>query len=67
MSKQFDIVDETKRYANAQCGRTLRDVPSHASQNYPLVPIFIAAPDGAGGEITEVRARKGNTLCQIQA
>jgi len=54
MSKQYEIVEETKRYANAQCGRTPVS-PSNESHNHPLVPLFIAVPDGAGGEITEVR------------
>ena len=53
MTRPFDLVDETKRYAHANAGRTLRDpepVPSHL-----LVPLSITVPDGSGGEVTEVR------------
>ena len=53
MTRQFKLVDETKRYAHANAGRTLRDpepVPTH-----PLVPLSITVPDGTGGEVTEVR------------
>ena len=59
MSNQSDLIDEFKRQAHAERGKVFRD--PEPAPSFPLVPISIAAPDGSGGEVTEVTRLRDRT------